>query len=582
MLSVLSGLENACLPFPKSFIRNEEGHWEKTQLSIAHKVQFCASQAFSFLFHLLLLGPAALYSAGRRLLVHEAQPKVHPLEPIREDEINKLAEALPDQFGFSQSIFQDEGSGATDLSPTQVRGICNWNDWVGYPHIEGMGPSHPSYKKFFVRILEKADSNEGNRFVHLLEKMAANGHRFSFEWALLEPVQGEPLDRDAIQLYKEFLKELKAAGVEPWGTLHHFVLPQWAQEAGGFNNPKIRDHFVKRAVEIIELFPEVTHWMTFNEPTSYGMQSYIRGAHPPGIKGDFEGMGEAIGNMLLAHTEIYRRVKENPALKDRQIGLTHQWLKFLPAEGNLIETLTAYSLTKITHYCVYNFFKTGRFAFEVPGKANIHFEIPEEEFQKQRRFLDFIAPQFYGFPRVKAGWNGGRPYPGYPVTNLTFWKMGFSFGTSCKPGGQMQAFGPPVDPGSLRECLQEASELGCPIAITETGCDAMIAEDGDYGDHGFKLKEEVQKGFFVSVAPILREFKDKICALFIWTLLRGQLEWDRGDYPALGLLPRKVDRDRNLLVSEMMRELTPSAELIQKVYAEKQRQLREQRLSAVA
>ncbi len=560
MHSVLSGLEKAFLPFPDTRVF-KEGRVEKVELSLAKKVQLCADRAISIFACLLLLPPAALYSAIEYLI--RPIPEELPL-PAPIDLIEDLAAAYPEVHGFAQSLFQDEGLG-TYASPTELEGECNWNRWLSADHIEG---GATDYRRFFVRILSNPKP-----FVELLKVMGVNAHRFSLEWSVLEPRKGE-IDLAAVELYKNFLHELKEAGIEPWGTLHHFVQPEGAEEAGGFLSDEIRDHFVDHSLKMMELFPEITHWMTFNETGGYAMQSQIRGVYPPGVSGNLANAGLLIRNLLAAHSMIYLQAKEKYG-DNVQIGITHQWLKFLPLEGNLLERLICYTMSKITHTSILNFFRTGRFEYEIPGQANIRFEIPEAEFLGHRRCLDFIAPQFYGFPRIKAGWNGGHPYPGYQVKNWTFWKFGFSFGSSCRPGGQMQAFGPMIDPGSLRDCLKEASQLA-PIAITETGADAMVQEHGASGDHNFTLNEEAQKTYFFAIAPILKEYKEKIIAIFIWTLIRGQLEWDRGDTPALGLVPVQVDADRNIVGHQM----TPSALLVQKIYQEKMRQMAARELVA--
>lgn len=558
MIAVLERFEKTLVPFPDEAVL-QGGRVEMVKLSIAEKTQFCARQALSSFICLLLLPPVAFYSAGESL-VHWIRPIETPVEKevcISEDLIEELAAAYPETHGFSQSLFQDEGLG-TYASPTELEGVSNWNRWLNASHIEGVSSD---YRKYFVRILSNPKP-----FVEILKKMGVNAHRFSLEWAILEPQKGE-IDPVALSLYKNFLSELQNAGIEPWGTLHHFVLPEWAEDAGGFLEGEIRDHFVDHSLKMMELFPEISHWMTFNETGGYAMQSQIRGVYPPGTSGDLPGAGRLIRNLLAAHSMIYLRAKHLYGERV-QIGITHQWLKFLPLEGNFLERLICHVMSKITHYSIYNFFKTGRFEYEVPGMANICFEIPKKEFEGNNRCLDFIAPQFYGFPRIKAGCNGGHAYPGYQVKNQVFGKFGFSFGSSCHPGEKMQAFGPKVDPASLRDCLREAAALA-PIAITETGCDAMIQEHGVSGDGNFTLNEEVQKSYFVEIAPILKEFKDRIKAIFIWTLIRGQLEWDRGDTPALGLMPMIVDQDRNIIGHRM----TPSATLIQKIYQEKMRQI---------
>ena len=75
-----------------------------------------------------------------------------------------------------------------------------------------------------------------NRFDEDLVAMKALGsttYRFSVEWSRLEPRKGEWNDA-AMQRYREWCVKLRAAGIEPMVTLHHFSLPKWVVEAGGW------------------------------------------------------------------------------------------------------------------------------------------------------------------------------------------------------------------------------------------------------------------------------------------------------------------------------------------------------------
>jgi beta-glucosidase/6-phospho-beta-glucosidase/beta-galactosidase len=305
----------------------------------------------------------------------------------------------------------------------------------------------------------------------------------------------------------------------------------------------------------------VKHWMTFNEPGVYAFCSRIRGVYPPGVQGDLGAAARVLRNLMIAHCKIYKAAKET--FGDRvEIGITHQWLKFIPLQenGNALERMLCYFLSKITHYSVYNFFKTGHFDFEVPTKANVHFDISEEEFKKNNRFLDFIGVQFYGYPRMKAGWNGGDEYPGYKAVN----SYGFTFASTCPKGGKAMSFGPGFYPESLQDCLEEAAALHKPIAITETGCDARIQK---WGSREWVIDDETQREYFLKIAPILNRFKDQLKAFFVWTLYRGQLEWDRGDFPKLGVA--KLDQDRARRITGC--ELSPAAKHLQDIFL-KQRQ----------
>jgi len=491
-----------------------------------------------------LLPVAAVVSLGSKIATLFS-PAPKPVSTI--DTPADLASALPADFGFADSLFQSSGLG-TAHSATPLEGKSDWNKWLTKEHIEG----HENYGELFVDILSNPQP-----FIYILKQMNVTAHRFSLEWAVIEPEPGR-IDMKAVALYRNFIRELKNAGIEPYVTLHHFVLPEWFS---GFQDPANVDLFVLHSLRMMETFPEVKQWMTFNEPGVYAFSTRLRGAYPPGGKGDVHGMGLVLRNLLLAHCKTYKEAKEKFGDKV-QVGITHQWLKFEPLEGNFVERMICYFLSKMCHDCVYGFFKKGRFDFEMPFQANVHLSVCPKEFEANNAFLDFIGVQFYGFPRLKAGFNAGQTYPGHMTQNYHFGNTGLTFGATCPPGGKTLSFGPSFYPESLESCLTEAAALNKPIAITETGCDAKIQK---WGEAGFSVDNETQKEYFLKIAPILHRFKDQMKAFFAWTLYRGRLGWERGDFPNLGLVRFEKDKDRVITGYEP----SPAAELLRKVFNER-------------
>ena len=67
----------------------------------------------------------------------------------------------------------------------------------------------------------------------LAKSLSHNAHRFSIEWARIEPVQGQ-FNEEAIAHYREVLNALRERGISPFITLWHFTLPLWFSESGGF------------------------------------------------------------------------------------------------------------------------------------------------------------------------------------------------------------------------------------------------------------------------------------------------------------------------------------------------------------
>jgi len=407
-------------------------------------------------------------------------------------------------FGSAESLFQLSGLGTFASATPNLPGECNWNRWLTPEHIEGTEDG--DYERFFVDILTDPDP-----FIRLLKEMNMTAYRFSMEWSVMEPARGVS-GTQAIALYANFIKKLLEADIEPYITLVHFTLPRWFVNKGAFENSANIELFKRYALRMIRKFPEVNYWITFNEANIYAFQTYVRGVYPHRTTG-ITLAKKVMKNLLLAHCGVYDAVKADEALQEKQIGITHQWLKFEPLCGNFLERLICRYLSKISHYTIYDFFK-------------------------KNPSLDFIGVQFYGYPRLKAGWNGGIDYPGYKTKNFAGW----TFGSTCPEGGRMQSFGPSYYPESLQDCLEEASALGVPIVITETGCDSRIQR---FGETEWYIDEEIQKEYLEEILPILAQFP--LQGLFIWTLPRKELEWERGSSCCLGVVEVCKDENRRFV-----------------------------------
>src|SRR5258708_33344091 len=85
----------------------------------------------------------------------------------------------------------------------------------------------------------------------MLAACGLNAFRFSIEWARIEPAEGE-LSRAARGHYRRVLQACRDSGVRPVVTFHHFTLPRWLQDAGGFaaeRFPTLFDRHCGRAPE---------------------------------------------------------------------------------------------------------------------------------------------------------------------------------------------------------------------------------------------------------------------------------------------------------------------------------------------
>src|SRR5258708_11647452 len=67
----------------------------------------------------------------------------------------------------------------------------------------------------------------------MLAAFGVTAFGFSMEWARIEPAEGE-FSRAALGHYRRVLEACRDSGVRPVVTFHHFTLPRWLQDAGGF------------------------------------------------------------------------------------------------------------------------------------------------------------------------------------------------------------------------------------------------------------------------------------------------------------------------------------------------------------
>ncbi len=108
-----------------------------------------------------------------------------------------------------------------------------------------------------------------------------NAHRFSVEWARIEPEEGR-FDEEAIEHYREVLRALRARNLKPFITLWHFTLPLWFSESGGFERKDAPEIFARYCRYVAQkLGNDCRHFSTMNEPTVFASKGWLAGDWPP-------------------------------------------------------------------------------------------------------------------------------------------------------------------------------------------------------------------------------------------------------------------------------------------------------------
>ncbi|GAB2965530.1 family 1 glycosylhydrolase [Streptomyces pseudoechinosporeus] len=110
----------------------------------------------------------------------------------------------------------------------------------------------------------------------LLAELGFTDYRFSIEWARIEPAPGH-FSRAEIAHYRRMVDGAIERGLRPMVTLHHFTVPRWFAERGGWTADGAVDLFeryVRATAPVIGT--GVRHVCTVNEPNMIAVAGAIR------------------------------------------------------------------------------------------------------------------------------------------------------------------------------------------------------------------------------------------------------------------------------------------------------------------
>jgi beta-glucosidase len=312
--------------------------------------------------------------------------------------------------------------------------------------------------------------------IGLLQQMGLNAYRLSLEWARIEPEQGQ-FDQAALDVYLQQLQTLKAAGIEPMITLHHFTSPAWLADLGGWANPDVVGHFVNFTNKVVEMTGDLVRWwVTFNEPSILAFKAYIEGSWPPHQAYNLRGYTRLLRHAVRAHHRARRALRSaNP---DAQVSMAFAIWPLKP--------LRPWSPIDRAMVLLGDWLWQGR----VLQRA-----LPE---------LDWIGVNYYS-----------RTFVGWPWTS-----------NDNHVSGERTDFGWEIYPEGLREVLNRVGHYGKPVIVTENGI-----SDAD---------DDQRAAYIVAhVRQMLLALEDGVDlrGYMHWTLL-DNYEWAEGFEQRFGLATR--------------------------------------------
>lgn len=401
-------------------------------------------------------------------------------------QIDKNILVFPKNFfwGSATSAFQVEGGGNDD-----------WTDWAN-KNANCLALEAKTYWQSwqlqkFPEILEKENYIPGKVADHfnmykqdfdLVEQLNQNAHRLSLEWSRIQPEE-DVFNQEAIEHYREVLKDLKKRNIKIFLTIWHWTNPLWVRNQGGWENKKTIFDFEKYVNRLAQEFGDlVDFWQPLNEPGTYIGMSFIQGSWPPQVK-SFWRANKAFKNLMEAYRCSYKAIKK--IKPESQVGMSHYAVYNVPYKNKLINKICVKPI---------DYFRNWRFLNSI-NKTN-----------------DFIGIQFYHTDHLNITWK------------FKFGPGRWGFLELKNPNHDVTDMNWDIFPEGIYHLIKRAAKYGKPIFITENG----LADKFD------EKRERFIKEHLVWIHKAITEGVD-VRGYFYWSLL-DNFEWDKGYWPRFGLV----------------------------------------------
>jgi beta-glucosidase len=304
--------------------------------------------------------------------------------------------------------FPGEFTWGTATAAHQIEGGNVNNDWWAFEHAAGSVCAEPSGDACdsWDRWEEDAD---------LVAGLGLDNYRFSVEWSRIEPADGE-ISHAALAHYRRQCEGLRARGIDPVVTFHHFTTPAWLTAQGGWESGVAVERFSRFCTVVANALGDVmSRACTINEPNIVATMGWHAGLFPPG-KQDVGLARRVTSHFVEAHRAAVEAIRT--AAPGTPVGLTLAMTDYQLAPGG------EEKLESIRHHA-------------------------EDVFLDATKGDDFLGVQTYTRQLIgPTGWAGYEE--GVPVLD-----MGYEF-----------------YPAALGNCLRRAwgyTDGAVPLLVTENG-----------------------------------------------------------------------------------------------------------------
>ena len=334
------------------------------------------------------------------------------------------------EFYFPEGLMLGVSSAATQIEGGETG--SNWNDWYHRGHIkDGANPAVAD--EHWERWEEDT---------RLMAQMGIRTYRFGVEWSRLFPEPHKP-DEAAAEHYRREILAMKAQGIEPLLTIHHFSNPMWFEEKGAFACWENREDYLELVRFVVQRFGDlVSDYITINEPNVYATNGYCFGEWPPGHH-SYRETFTVLSNMAWCHIKAYELIhslRREMGYTDTRVGFANHLRVFEPKNpANPWHRLCAKAARRLFQGAITEAMSLGRFRFPLRNRGRL----PRGEYS------DFNGINYYTRSTVAGLADGTRDNS--PRNDLN-WE---------------------IYPQGLQECAERLQKvLDRPIWVTENGtCD---------------------------------------------------------------------------------------------------------------
>jgi beta-glucosidase len=403
-------------------------------------------------------------------------------------------------FGTSTASYQIEGAAAED-----GKGPSIWDTFTAQPGRVVDGSSGALACDHYHRWPED---------VELMQRLGADGYRFSVAWPRVQPTGSGPVNEPGLAFYDRLVDGLLAAGIQPMATLYHWDLPQELEDAGGWLVRDTALRFGEYAQVVAErLGDRVAHWCPVNEPNVVTLLGYAQEELAP-ARGMMFGALPVAHHLLLGHGLAVQALR---ASTGGQVGTATNHIPVWPASDAAADRAAGDLVDVLWNRLFTDPLLLGRypepFGDMMPGPV-------EQDLRLIAQPLDFYGVNYYNPVGVRAPADDS-PLPfeysditGYPTTD----------------------FGWPVVPAALTDLLVELTRRypGIPpLLITENGASYGMGPD-EAGVVDDQPRIDYLDSHLRAVGDAVAQGVD-VRGYYCWSLM-DNFEWAHGFTQRFGLV----------------------------------------------